>query len=82
MQIYYYFYKYQNNFNKNVLIGRTFNFFLIFIYKNIMTTEEKKEKKRLYDIEYRKKNKEKLCNQKKEWVENNKEKISGYKKKT
>jgi hypothetical protein len=46
-----------------------------------MTTEEKKEKKRLYDIEYRKKNKEKLCNQKKEWVENNKEKISSYKQK-
>lgn len=40
-----------------------------------MTLEEKKEQKRLYDIEYRKKNKEKLALQKKEWYINNPEKI-------
>lgn len=40
-----------------------------------MTPEEKKESKRLYDLEYRKKNKEKLALQKKEWVKNNPDKI-------
>jgi hypothetical protein len=40
-----------------------------------MTPEEKKEKKRLYDIEYRKKNKKKLAKQKEEWVKNNPDKI-------
>lgn len=40
-----------------------------------MTNEEKKEKKRLYDIEYRKKNKDKLKEQKKQWVELNQDKI-------
>lgn len=40
-----------------------------------MTEIEKKERKRLYDIEYRKKNKEKLNNQKKKWAEDNPEKV-------
>lgn len=40
-----------------------------------MTSEEKKEVKRLYDIEYREKNKEKLDEQRKEWRKNNPEKI-------
>lgn len=40
-----------------------------------MTEKEKKEKKRLYDIEYRKQHKEKLAKQQKEWAENNPEKI-------
>lgn len=43
-----------------------------------MTPEEKKEAKRLYDIEYRKKNKEKLKEQKKIWIENNPEKIKEF----
>lgn len=34
-----------------------------------------KEKKRVYDIEYRKKNKEKLAKQQKEWAKNNPDKI-------
>jgi hypothetical protein len=41
-----------------------------------MTNEDKKEKKRLYDIEYRKKNKDKLNEQKKEWVKINKDKVN------
>jgi superfamily II DNA/RNA helicase len=40
-----------------------------------MTDIEKKEIKRLYDIEYRKKNKEKLDRQKNKWVEENPDKI-------
>tara|TARA_R110000796_G_scaffold228861_3_gene346089 strand:- start:1470 stop:2099 length:630 start_codon:yes stop_codon:yes gene_type:complete len=40
-----------------------------------MTLEEKKEKKRLYDIEYRKKNKKKLDKQHKDWVKNNPDKV-------
>lgn len=40
-----------------------------------------KEEKRLYDIEYRKKNKEKLKEQKKEWAKLNKDKISISRKK-
>ena len=40
-----------------------------------MSDDEKKEKKRLYDIEYREKNKEKLRLQKKIWCENNPDKI-------
>lgn len=40
-----------------------------------MTSEEKKESKRLYDIQYRKKNKEKIALQKKEWGVNNPDKI-------
>lgn len=40
-----------------------------------MTPEEKKEKKRLYDIEYRKKNADKIKHQKNVWYGNNKDKI-------
>ena len=40
-----------------------------------MSPEEKKESKRLYDIQYRKNNKEKIALQKKEWVINNPDKI-------
>ena len=40
-----------------------------------MTDIEKKERKRLYDIEYRKKNREKLREYKKKWAEKNKEKV-------
>jgi hypothetical protein len=40
-----------------------------------MTPEEKKEAKRLYDIEYRKLNKEKIKKQKEEWYKNNPDKI-------
>jgi hypothetical protein len=40
-----------------------------------MKPEEKKELKRLYDIEYRAKNKEKIANYKKTWVNNNPDKI-------
>lgn len=43
-----------------------------------MTPEEKKEIKRLYDIEYRKINKEKLKKQKEEWYKNNPDKIIKY----
>ena len=43
--------------------------------------EEKKERKRLYDIEYRKKNKEKLARQKKEWVDNNPDKVKNSREK-
>lgn len=45
-----------------------------------MTEKEKKENKRLYDIEYRKKNKEKIKERKKKWAENNSEKIKENKK--
>jgi hypothetical protein len=41
-----------------------------------MTPEEKKEKKRLYDIEYRKKNKDKIKERKQKWAKNNQEKIN------
>lgn len=37
--------------------------------------EEKKEKKRLYDIEYRKKNRERIKLQKKLWCDNNPDKV-------
>jgi superfamily II DNA/RNA helicase len=40
-----------------------------------MTDSEKKERKRLYDIEYRKKNREKLNDYKKKWAEENPDKI-------
>ena len=40
-----------------------------------MTPEEKKEAKRLYDIEYRKKNKEHLKEVRKKWAESNQDKI-------
>lgn len=40
-----------------------------------MTPEEKKETKRLYDIEYRKLNKEKIKKQKEEWYKNNPDKV-------
>jgi superfamily II DNA/RNA helicase len=46
-----------------------------------MSPEEKKERKRLYDIEYRKKNKEKIALQKKEWVEKNPDKIKSSREK-
>ena len=41
-----------------------------------MTDEEKKEKKRLYDKEYRKNNREKINKIKKEWVKNNQDKVN------
>ena len=47
--------------------------YLLLYSSNNMTTEEKKELKRLYDIEYRKKNKTKIAKQKQEWIENNPE---------
>ncbi len=40
-----------------------------------MTPEEKREAKKLYDIEYRKKNKELIKQKKREWAKNNPEKI-------
>jgi hypothetical protein len=40
-----------------------------------MSDEEKKEKKRLYDKEYRKRNKEKLTQQKKKWAKENPDKV-------
>lgn len=40
-----------------------------------MTQEEKKLKKKLYDIEYRKKNKEKIKQVKKKWAGKNKDKV-------
>jgi hypothetical protein len=40
-----------------------------------MSDDEKKEKKKLYDKEYRRINKEKLSEQKKEWVKNNPDKV-------
>ncbi len=43
-----------------------------------MTPEEKKEAKRIYDIEYRKRNSEKLKLQKKEWEKNNPDKIKEF----
>mgnify|MGYP003527218721 FL=1 len=43
-----------------------------------MTPEEKKEAKRIYDIEYRKRNSEKLKQQKKEWEKNNPDKIKEF----
>jgi len=46
-----------------------------------MTLEEKKEYKKNYDIEYRKKNKEKLTLQKKEWIANNPDKIKNSREK-
>jgi superfamily II DNA/RNA helicase len=52
------------------------NTFLIYIKKVFFMTDiEKKERKRLYDIEYRKKNKERLNKQKKKWVDDNQDKI-------
>ncbi len=41
-----------------------------------MVTNGQKESKRLYDIQYREKNKEKIAEYKKNWVVNNPEKIS------
>lgn len=40
-----------------------------------MSPEEKKELKRLYDIEYRKKNKEKINKSKRVWAKNNPDKV-------
>lgn len=40
-----------------------------------MSDDEKKEKKKLYDKEYRKRNKEKLREQKKKWVKENPDKV-------
>lgn len=40
-----------------------------------MSDDEKKEKKKLYDKEYRKRNKEKLREQKKKWIKENPDKV-------